>query len=282
MNWYSFFEGFLPLMSQPFIQLMVVLFLLAIVVGLLSSRRSPGRSRRYRSRKWTEFVETLRKLVFWFVFLVSPTILAWFDERPWAKPLAIFITVTGLLGLVAFLVTWQQTRRQENQRRLLTLDSWQNLSASGFEEFVAALFRTQGYKATVTGRTADGGIDIRLEKNGTHAVAQCKRYLTGKKVGVKDVREFTAVLSRSGAAEGYFVTSSAFTNAALNWAKREPIRLIDSEELIEWMNEARQGVYAQPIHHPLFFSSGQWLTISLLGMTLVGVFGFGLAVFMWG
>ncbi len=141
-----------------------------------------------RRRKEERLAKGLVGLIFLAVFAASSTLLAWFNRRPWAIPLAIIIVVTIILGLMAFLITLQRMRREEQRRRLVAEHNWLNLSHSQFEEYVAELFRAQGWRAKVIGGVVDGGIDIRLEKDGARAIAQCKRYRVSSKVNVRKIR----------------------------------------------------------------------------------------------
>ncbi len=240
-------------------------------------------SNRRRRRKEGRLAEGLVGLIFLAVFATSSTLLAWFNQRPWAIPMAIIIVVTIFLGLTAFLITLQRMRQEEQRRRLVAEHNWLSLSHSQFEEYVAELFRVQGWRAKVTGGVADGGVDIRIEKDGARAIAQCKRYRAGSKVNVKEIREFSSVLSRSGAAEGYFVTTSSFTGPALDWARKEPITLASGNDLAQWMKEAKFGPYTEAMPRPpLFFTAGQWLTLTLLGVAVIGVSAFLAGLLAWG
>jgi HJR/Mrr/RecB family endonuclease len=54
---------------------------------------------------------------------------------------------------------------------------WDRLHPQRFEQEVAALFKKQGHKVEWTGRSGDGGIDIRLTaEDGKRILVQCKSY----------------------------------------------------------------------------------------------------------
>ena len=58
-------------------------------------------------------------------------------------------------------------------------------------EEAARVFRLNGYKAKVTKKTGDGGIDILMYKNGKKIIAQSKHYT--KPVGVSVARELNGI-----------------------------------------------------------------------------------------
>jgi restriction system protein len=225
-----------------------------------------------QSRRQRREDEDMAKGLFALLFLAWPTLTAYFSPRPWATALAVVAVVLFLIGGIAFLTTVSRIRREEERRALKTKEDWQRLTPAGFEQHVADLFKARGYQAKVCGGTADGGIDIEVSHNSIRGIVQCKRY--SKHVGVKAIREFSAVASRANAGEAFFVTSSGFTRDALNWAKREPIHLVDGDELIDWTKDLQFGAYAKPMPRPpLFFSATQWLILTMLGIGVIGVLG---------
>jgi hypothetical protein len=211
---------------------------------------------------------------------VGPTIAAFFRDRPWALPLALCTVVLGLTGLTAFALTLRRMRRAERDRRRLLVKNWARFSDKEFEHYVAGLFRQDGWQAQVVGGTADGGMDIKLRQNGKTGIAQVKQYLSGRPVSVKEVREFSAVINRTGVDQGYFVTAGPFTQPAIDWAKAEPMTLIDGDELARWADDARQAATAEPARSG--FSPLQWLTLALLATTACSVFGFAGTLLLWG
>jgi len=82
------------------------------------------------------------------------------------------------------------------------------------------------------GGGADGGIDIKLYKDGTTPLVQCKHYKIWK-VLVHIVREFYGIVMAEHAATGYIVTSGRFTKGAHSFAEGRNIHLIDGRDLAE-------------------------------------------------
>lgn len=226
---------------------------------------------RRRSRK-TSIEGLIAQLVYCIALLAWPASYGWWKDSPWLVAVAVIAMVAGTIGLLAIVITVRQVHHEEEQRELKTKKDWYRLTPSGFEKHVADLFTARGYQAKVSGRTGDGGVDIHLKCDDKNGIVQCKKY--EKNVGVKAVREFCSVASQNRAHESYFVTSSGFTIEARKWAKREPIILIDGDDLIEWTKEARFGAYANKMPRPaLFFSVRQWIMISIIAVGSISLLG---------
>lgn len=107
-----------------------------------------------------------------------------------------------------------------------------------FEQFIKRVMERSGFvDVTVTRASGDGGIDVNAyveEGNdffaGTHVQAQVKRWRHA--VGSPDINSFRGALSTT--ARGVFVTTSAFTRAAVSeagHANKPSIALIDGPRL---------------------------------------------------
>lgn len=118
-------------------------------------------------------------------------------------------------------------------RQNITL-SWVNtLSWREFENLTGEIFRARGYFVeNLGGGGADGGIDLRLRRQGETMLVQCKRWKVFK-VGVKPIREFFGVMAAEGADRGIFVSSGIYTNEALRFAEGKPIELLDGAQFAE-------------------------------------------------
>jgi restriction system protein len=103
-----------------------------------------------------------------------------------------------------------------------------------FEEACAGLFERLGFvtKSAICG--ADRGIDIHLYRPPSDqpvAIVQCKAWT--KKVGVNVIRELRGVMTSEGVAEGIFVTTSAYSDDAIAFAKANQIDLMDGDKLLK-------------------------------------------------
>lgn len=107
----------------------------------------------------------------------------------------------------------------------------QSLTWQDFEFLLTEWFKKQGYSAELTGGGgADGGVDIKLFKDGELYLVQCKHYKAWK-VSVNVVRELFGVMASENAVGGFVVTSGKFTNDAYAFAKDKNIELIDGKKL---------------------------------------------------
>jgi restriction system protein len=170
-----------------------------------------------------------------------------------ASVLATATSVTAVLQATpeeqidALLGTQNATLRDDLLNRIL-----QN-SPSFFEGVILDLLVGMGYggsrlnAAHQLGRTGDGGIDgvINEDALGLDRVyVQAKRYAVGNSVGRPEVQGFVGSLVGVSATKGVFVTTSAFSQQAVDFARHLPQRviLIDGPSLAGLMIEHNVGV----------------------------------------
>jgi restriction system protein len=122
--------------------------------------------------------------------------------------------------------------------RVKSLQEIQKLKPVQFEQLVAGLFQSSGYKTATTKGSYDGGIDVMAVKDGWRHLIQCKKFKT-QKVSLGMVREFYGALAdQLSSAKGYFITPGIFTLEAEKYAQDKPIELIDGAKLMEFMKPA--------------------------------------------
>jgi len=124
-------------------------------------------------------------------------------------------------------------------------------SPSFFEKLVIELLVKMGYGGTlkeagkVIGKTGDGGIDgiIKEDKLGLDVIyVQAKRWESV--VGRPEIQKFAGALLGQKAKKGIFITTSWYSNDALEFVKNldSKIVLIDGEMLTDLMLEYNLGV----------------------------------------
>lgn len=138
----------------------------------------------------------------------------------------------------------------------------EKLPPGAFERLVQRVLRESGFvQVEVTGRSGDGGIDGRgiARIHGLmsfHVLFQCKRYKGSVSAG--EIRDFRgAMVGRAD--KGLFVTTGAFTPAAIREATRDgapPIDLMDGEELAEKLKELGLGVRKEVVE--VFIVEKRW------------------------
>ena len=120
-----------------------------------------------------------------------------------------------------------------------------------FERCVLQLLVKMGYggdgESEHLGGPHDGGFDglVRKDPLGFDEVyTQAKRYKAGQTVGAPEVQAFVGALHGRHEDRGVFITTSAFTKAALDYARAVPTRivLIDGQRLGELMVSYGCGV----------------------------------------
>ena len=108
---------------------------------------------------------------------------------------------------------------------------WWKLDGWEFEEEVAKIYRLNGYKAKVTKKTSDGGIDILMRKDGKKIIAQCKHY--SNPVSVSVARELNGLKDDFRADELILIASSGVTQSCKKFVKNKPyFKILDLEDII--------------------------------------------------
>ncbi|HHW57794.1 MAG TPA: restriction endonuclease [Clostridia bacterium] len=128
-----------------------------------------------------------------------------------------------------------------------------------FEEIVLDLLVKMGYGGSreeakkATRRTNDEGIDgiINEDRLGLDRIyIQAKRW-QNTVVGRPEIQKFSGALDTPGANKGIFITTSTFSNDAVEYANRltnKKIILIDGYQLAEYMIDFNVGVSVQEVY----------------------------------
>ncbi len=120
-----------------------------------------------------------------------------------------------------------------------SLDEIRFMSGLEFERYMAAFLRGQGYTVKETKASGDRGIDLLLSTDTRKIAVQLKNY--SRPVGNKAVQETFTGWAISKADEAWLITTSSFTQNAINDARDTGVRLIDGRELGEWIKNERGG-----------------------------------------
>ena len=148
--------------------------------------------------------------------------------------------------------------REGVEARLLSLV--QQAPPDFLEQVVVELLIKLGYgggdpeRGVVTGGAGDGGIDGVIGEDAlglSKVYFQAKRYQEGANVGAADVRQFLGSLVQRGTTQGVLVTTSAFTDGAVQAADQGQYRivLISGEELARLMVQNDVGVREGAEYH---------------------------------
>lgn len=134
----------------------------------------------------------------------------------------------------------------------------QEASPQFFEDAVVNLLLAMGYggaekRGQVVGKSHDGGIDGVIDEDplGLDRVyIQAKRYAEGNTVGREAIQAFVGALHGHAASKGVFITTSAFTKPAQDYAHAVPSRviLIDGKRLTSLLVKYRVGVQVKDVY----------------------------------
>jgi restriction system protein len=156
--------------------------------------------------------------------------------------------VSLLLLFVAAASAFFQFRKGKLLEQQTGLDSVGELSWRQFESLVSEAFRRKGFLVLDNIEDGpDGGVDLRLRKNGQVVFVQCKHW-KARIVGVKVVRELFGVMAAKNVKHGIVVTYGEFTSEASDFAKANSVELIDGPKLTQMIASVQQSgnMQAQP------------------------------------
>ncbi len=144
-------------------------------------------------------------------------------------PLAPWVALFFLLPAPISILNAHRKRLLLNKQT--GIESIRNLSWKSFEELVGEAYRRQGYQVLEnTSGGADGGVDLRLIKDGKTTLVQCKQWRS-QSGGVKTVREMYGLMVAESANEVIIACTGSYTIEAQRFAENKPITLITGDQL---------------------------------------------------
>lgn len=137
----------------------------------------------------------------------------------------------------AFLRSYISKKRLENTSSISDIAE---LDWMEFEALLGEFYRQQGYSVKQKlSHGSDGGIDIKLTKDGKVSLVQCKHWKK-QKVGVKVLRELYGVLLDSRADKMIVITSGEFTLDAQQFAQHKEFDLINGVQLVSMLAQTQE------------------------------------------
>jgi restriction system protein len=120
-------------------------------------------------------------------------------------------------------------------------DALSELDWRDFERLMADYYREQGYEVEHNGTGGkgfafDGGVDLRLRKDGKLTLVQCKRD-TAFQTEHNVVNELLGIKVNEGADEAIVITTGEFTAAASRFGRQGHVQLIDGVELRQMLGD---------------------------------------------
>jgi len=108
---------------------------------------------------------------------------------------------------------------------------FQDLPHTDFEDFVAQLFKDNGYEVKQTPYSGDYGADLIIEKNNERIAVQVKRYAQNNTVGVKDINQVIGARDYYKCTSARIITTSSFTTPGKSLARGAIVDLWDWDSL---------------------------------------------------
>ena len=142
--------------------------------------------------------------------------------------------ITAFILILVFVCVYAaQALRKNSYRRRLRRSGLDKIGdGRDFEEYVAALLKSNGYRhIRTTPKSGDYGADIIAEKDGLSYAIQCKLY--AKAVGVKAVQEIFSAMQYYGCDAAIVATNSRFSRNAVNLAESTGTVLWDRDSLVD-------------------------------------------------
>jgi restriction system protein len=200
-----------------------------------------------RPKRQDDLVSIFAAMPWW----VLPIVLAAVDggivvvananDLPFSTTKLFIICATVIIGTTGVAGLFEKARLRRLLATTHQLDDLRSLTPLQFEELVLAAYRTQGWSGSLTGRGADGGVDVILERRGEKVFVQCKRW-TLRTVPVDAVRALKGSMATEGVARGIFVCCGRFTPEAERYAASSGITVIGGEALLALVRDVTGAV----------------------------------------
>lgn len=182
-----------------------------------------------------------RVILIFFMFIVFFFIIniILFDPENIILFIALFALITVII--IDFQIKDNRKRQSEYEHKLLQSGIYQVDSMSGttFEDYLATILKAKGYRVQQTPASGDYGADLILSANGIKIAVQVKRY--SDKVGIKAVQEISSAKNYYGVDECWVITNNYFTAPAIKLADSNEVKLIDRDQLVNWILEEKKG-----------------------------------------
>ncbi|MGE5138783.1 MAG: restriction endonuclease [Rudaea sp.] len=150
--------------------------------------------------------------------------------------------LAGLAVYALLLSGWIIIRRRAQREqviRAIKLADVDAMSGTAFEEYVARLLTSQGYRVTRTGHPGDMGVDLVAGRPPDKYAVQVKRQASP--VSRRAVSDAVAATAHYRCNAAMVVSNSSFTAGARELAHSTGCRLVDRETLGGWIAAFQNG-----------------------------------------
>lgn len=171
-----------------------------------------------KQKKKEEGLGAAAILIIGFLFVVTQSIGA---------TILLLMLIGIAYGIIVFLIG----KKKKEKLKKSGIHDIDQMDGFQFEYYLEQLFKSHGYRVTVTSSRGDFGADLILHSKEGKIAVQAKRYK--KSVGIKAVQEIVAAKDYYNASSAWVVTNSEFTKPAVDLADRANVRLINRKSLID-------------------------------------------------
>ncbi|WP_315942441.1 restriction endonuclease [Erwinia pyrifoliae] len=127
-----------------------------------------------------------------------------------------------------------------NPEKYINMYSVDSMNGFEFEDFLVKVFQTLGYDVKETKRTQDQGADLFVKRFDKSIVIQAKNY--SGSVGNSAVQQAISAKTFYSCDEAMVVTNSYFTNSAKELAESAKVRLVNRNELQNYIDDYNQKI----------------------------------------
>jgi hypothetical protein len=143
------------------------------------------------------------------------------------------------------------------------LDSLIDMNEYEFEQFIADLWNLQGWSTTVTSGSNDRGVDIIAKQDSPYNqknIIQAKKYSRGNNVSSPEVQQYSSLRRQFDDVDAIIiVTTSDFTNQALDSEKSLNVKTINGDTLQEIINKIDDELLAKYGLNPHIEDMPNWI-----------------------
>lgn len=162
--------------------------------------------------------------------------------------LGLFLIASIIAAAIVYQFDQEKRKRLEQERRVraLQLSDVDNMTGHQFEHYVSKLLAHQGFTTQVTVASGDLGVDVLAHKATTKYAIQVKRQ--AQNVSRRAISDAVAGCIHYKCTNAMVVTNAYFTAGAQELANSTGCRLVDRNELTQWILSFQQA-QTKPIYN---------------------------------
>jgi len=141
---------------------------------------------------------------------------------PIFKPFAIVILAISTIRIALVLIKWTRLMRAG-------MPEIDRMTGRDFEEKIALLLESKGYRVHLTPYAGDWGADLVVSRDGRRSVVQLKRW--NRSINPKAVQEVVASKAKYGCEHAMIISNREFTRAAGELARVNQVELWGRQRL---------------------------------------------------